>query len=392
MRRCFWLLLSTTMGFELWLDLRSAPAFDTTKINTAAFDRQLLPSGSEQTTTDDIKSSLYVEPSGKILQGGNVAGASVTVGKADEQGDALALVGSVELLLVETKGGWPMITAENILAAAEGTPTKLAIPTTAASEVNGLAFALERGVDALVVSAPLLLDGDDGVALLEALQIAKAQRLERDAASKADESVSSAEEGVEALIDADLTGVINGGVADRVCLDFTRLLNEGEGCLLGSSAKLLALVLGETAPSGYVPPRPFRVNAGPVHQYVLMAEPPGSTKYLSEVVAGDVVLAVDATTGKSRGVTVGRAKTEPRPMLKIEFSLGGGGDGDEEAGASGQLFLQQAETVRLATETSGALPVTVAATSSAPLPRVRVRATAQGTHVGRVIKARVNER
>ena len=162
--------------------------------------------------------------------------------------------------------------------------------------------------------------------------------------------------------------------------------------MLGSSAKLLALVLGETAPSGYVPPRPFRVNAGPVHQYVLMAEPPGSTKYLSEVQAGDVVLAVDATTGKSRGVTVGRAKTEPRPMLKIEFSLGGGGDGDEEAGASGQLFLQQAETVRLATETSGALPVTVAATSSAPLPRVRVRATAQGTHVGRVIKARVNER
>ena len=95
--------------------------------------------------------------------------------------------------------------------------------------MNGLAFALERGVDALVVSAPLLLDGDDGVALLEALQIAKAQRLERDAASKADESVSSAEEGVEALIDAELTGVINGGVADRVCLDFTRLLNEGEG-------------------------------------------------------------------------------------------------------------------------------------------------------------------
>ena len=53
------------------------------------------------------------------------------------------------------------------------------------------------------------------------------------------------------------------------------------GCLLGSSAKLLALVLAETAASGYVPPRPFRVNAGPVHQYVLMAD--GSTRYLSEV-------------------------------------------------------------------------------------------------------------
>ena len=40
--------------------------------------------------------------------------------------------------------------------------------------------------------------------------------------------------------------------------------------------------------SGFVPPRPFRVNAGPVHAYVLMAD--GSTKYLSECRAGDEVM------------------------------------------------------------------------------------------------------
>ena len=122
-----------------------------------------------------------------------------------------------------------------------------------------------------------------------------------------------------------------------------------------------------------------------------MAEPPGATKYLSEVVAGDVVLAVDATDGRSRGVVVGRAKTEPRPMLRVDFAL------TDDGGSEGQLFLQQAETVRLAaldTE-GGALPVTMAASASSAgktLPQVFVRASARGTHVGKTIQARVSER
>ncbi|CAM9935578.1 unnamed protein product, partial [Sphacelaria rigidula] len=33
--------------------------------------------------------------------------------------------------------------------------------------------------------------------------------------------------------------------------------------------------------------RPFRVNAGPVHSYALLAD--GSTKYLAELTAGDQV-------------------------------------------------------------------------------------------------------
>lgn len=38
--------------------------------------------------------------------------------------------------------------------------------------------------------------------------------------------------------------------------------------LVGSSAKLLCLVQAEVLSSAYVPARPFRVNAGPVHSYV----------------------------------------------------------------------------------------------------------------------------
>merc|ERR1712241_1395606 len=100
------------------------------------------------------------------------------------------------------------------------------------------------------------------------------------------------------------------------------------GVLVSSSAKALCFVQAETAQTGLVPPRPFRINAGPVHAYVLLAD--GRTKYLSEVTAGDEVLVVeagdcprgdDAGNSKSgaipitsRGVVVGRCKTEPRPV------------------------------------------------------------------------------
>ena len=386
-----WLLLlslPSMASFELWIDVRAGGGQQLPPTTIAAFDRQLLESDSALTGP----AQLAVQPAGQLFADGDVlVGACVGVGSADAQSDALSLVGSVDWLYVETAGGAPMITAENILAAAEGTPTRLAVPCAAAAEVNGLAFALERGVDALVVAASMLAN-DAGGSLFEALQIAKAQRLERAAADDdgaAGDDNAAPLEG-ETLVPTILTSVVNGGVADRVCLDLTRLLNEGEGCLLGSSAKLLALVLGETAQSGYVPPRPFRVNAGPVHQYVLMAEPPGATKYLSEVVAGDVVLAVDGATGRGRGITVGRAKVEPRPMLKIDFRL------NDKDGVNGQLFLQQAETVRLGT-VGRPLPVTAAAAAmsradAANLPRLRVRASSRGTHVGRAIKARVTER
>ena len=113
-----------------------------------------------------------------------------------------------------------------------------------------------------------------------------------------------------------MSGVSDGGVADRVAVDFTTLLSNDEGLLVGSSAKALALVLGETATGGFVPPRPFRVNAGPVHSYVLAAG--GKTTYLSEVSAGDT-LVVASTDGSTREATVGRAKVEPRPCVQVDL-------------------------------------------------------------------------
>ena len=52
-----------------------------------------------------------------------------------------------------------------------------------------------------------------------------------------------------------VTRTREGGVGDRVCVDLIQSLAEGEGMLVGSSAKMLALVHAETFETGFVPAR-----------------------------------------------------------------------------------------------------------------------------------------
>ena len=75
--------------------------------------------------------------------------------------------------------------------------------------------------------------------------------------------------------------------------------------LIGSVSEILCLVHGETIPSEYVPSRPFRVNAGPVHSYILMAD--GKTKYLNELEAGNQVAIINSK-GDERSASIGRIK------------------------------------------------------------------------------------
>ena len=106
--------------------------------------------------------------------------------------------------------------------------------------------------------------------------------------------------------------------------------------LIGSSAASLALVHGEVIESEFVPSRPFRVNAGPPHSYVLMAS--GATKYLSELSSGDEVMLVNEQ-GIPRSATIGRLKIEKRPFLTIYW--------ENNYDIPCSIFLQQAETVRV---------------------------------------------
>jgi len=361
-------MMGSASSFEVWLDRRGSSAPLARSLPRTLFDRVL----TLDTATDTSLESLIVTDS-KLVGSGGLMGACLSIGEPAAQQEALALIGSVQWLFIEASHA-PMITAENIIALSGGTPTRLAMAVSHASDVNGLAFALQIGVDALVATEECCAED---AALLEALQIAKAQRLES-VDSSAPSSVS--DESATTLTRATITDISPGGVGDRVCLDFTRLLDEGEGCLVGSSAKLLALVLGETAPSGFVPPRPFRCNAGPVHSYVMLAD--GSTKYLSEVVAGEELLIVRNPDGRTRPMAIGRCKCEPRPLLKVAFELPHG------ASNRGQIFLQQAETVRLGRAVGGGVSVTRAKPGDA----ITIRATGRGTHVGRAIAAQVTER
>ncbi|KAL6753640.1 3-dehydroquinate synthase-domain-containing protein [Haematococcus lacustris] len=133
-----------------------------------------------------------------------------------------------------------------------------------------------------------------------------------------------------------VTRVAPMGMGERVCVDCTSLMWPGEGLLCGNFARALFLVHSECAETSYIAARPFRVNAGAVHGYVLAPE--GRTAYLAELSCGSQVLVADPA-GRTRSVTVGRSKLERRPLILVEAQLA---DGDLVS-----VLLQNAETVRL---------------------------------------------
>jgi len=336
-------------------------------------------------------SSLVMDP-----DSGQTIGAVVNIKDAKGQDSAIAALGSVEWLVVEcynkndqskdekkSRGNaWQMIPAENLIAAAQGSGTKLAFCVDKPSSVGGLARALELGVDALCVDASVAPH-----ALWEAAFAARKER-------ELDRKDSNEKE-------ADSPHIIKGRcwrrstantiVVDRVCVDLVQNLLPEEGCWIGSSAKTTALVLSEAASSQYVPTRPFRVNAGPVHSYILMHD--ATTKYLSELKPGDQVEVYNCVSRTARPVAVGRLKQELRPSVLIELE-------SDEKGISrrGQVFLQQAETVRLASDASNGefirvtdLEAHTVRDDQCTCP-VLLRITTKGTHVGKAYGGSVKEK
>ena len=233
-------------AFELWLDTRAGRCSPSL---TAAFDRTLVSTPSLRPPLREV-----CERSGRLLDGDEVLGACVRVENPSAQSAALSLVGSVEWIHIEETTA-PMIVAENLLGATEGTPTRVAVAVQGAGQVAGLAFALQRGVDAIVCAAPLL-EGADGRALVEALQIAKAQRLEIEAQDETPGAAADSAPALAPLIGATVTAVSPGGMADRVALDFTSLMGEAP---CGSVAR--GGMAPPSAPSDSSLPSPSRAQA-----------------------------------------------------------------------------------------------------------------------------------
>lgn len=381
---------------ELWLDCRGCKGAALPAAPPGC-SRRLLPeaAGSGAATRGE---DLTWHAESKQLQGarGEVVGVVHEGAAALAQREALAAVGSVAWVVLAASDGAVCVLAENLIAASRRTGTRVAVVAATEQQVAGLAGALQLGVDALVVAALAETGLPDEQLWAQALkaQQARERALHRSPADGA-AAMDSAAIGLvpDQLVAARVASIETAaGLADRVCLDFIQLLHEGEGALVGSTAKALCFVYAETVETGLVPPRPFRINAGPVHAYVALAD--GRTKYLSEIAAGDEVLVVDASNvaagviPQSRVVVVGRCKIEPRPVLLVQFSSGE---------RTGQLFLQQAETVRLRARRASGLAAgggwtPVAVTDLQVEDEVLVRFADEGTHVGRRIAASVVER
>jgi 3-dehydroquinate synthase II len=172
-----------------------------------------------------------------------------------------------------------------------------------------------------------------------------------------------------------VTDVRPSGLGDRVIVDTTSLLAPEEGLLVGSAAAYLFHVASEAVGSAFSRPRPFRVNAGAAHSYVLMAD--GSTRYLAELEGNDRVLAV-VPQGPARAVRVGRIKVERRPLVQVRA---------DDAGTARTVFLQEAETVRLTAD--GAR---VATTGLAVGMRVLGVKLPAARHLGAAVEETIEER
>ena len=296
----------------------------------------------------------------RVWSGSSADVAEVALDDHRGQDEALSLIGLVPWILVRC-GDWTMIPLENIVAATYGSGTKLASAISREVDLNGAAFSLQHGVDAV------LLPPEEG---FESLWAA-ANELASATPDSISESVSN-----HSLVTASVVSIESGGVGERVCVDLIERLSLGEGLAIGSSASSLCLVHGETLPSEFVPSRPFRVNAGAIHAYVLMAD--GSTRYLSELEAGDKV-AVLSHNGSQRGAVIGRLKVERRPFImpRLATPLG-----------EGQIMLQQAETVRLVMASGEASPVTHIEEGD----QIMALNEASMRHIGKAVSGEVAER
>ena len=186
---------------------------------------------------------------------------------------------------------------------------------------------------------------------------------------------------VASLAEARLAaGVLECGVpVVVVLLEALTLMERGQGMLVGNSSAFTFLTHAETEHNEYVAARPFRINAGGVHAYAVM--PGDKTCYVGELRSGDEVLIVDKD-GRTSLATIGRIKTEVRPMLMITAQME-----TPEGTRTGSVFLQNAETIRLVRPDG--TPVSVVALR--PGDEVICRADVAGRHFGMRIQENIRE-
>lgn len=216
---------------------------------------------------------------------------------------------SSNIMLIISTGDWKIIPFENLIA----------VRKNLIANVNNMEDAIE--------AIEILEIGVDGVYLADCSNNDKLSILKK---IKNKKGHIGLDEGEILSIEKIVSG-------DRVCIDTISNMQNGEGMLVGDYSNGMVLVNSESLDNPYVASRPFRVNAGAVHCY--MMTPGGRTKYLADLKSGDEVLVVNHK-GETKISVIGRIKLEKRPLLRIvvkgkikEFSV----------------ILQNAETIRVVT-------------------------------------------
>ncbi len=242
---------------------------------------------------------------------------------------------------------WTVIPLENLIAQ----NASVVVPVTSIEEAETACGILEKGVD------HLLIETDTPQNLRHILL-----RLRNPS-----ETLS--------LQPARIESILPVGMGDRVCVDTCTLMHPGQGMLVGNSSAGLFLVHAETLQNPYVSPRPFRVNAGPVHAYTRL--PGGKTAYLADLQAGDVVLVVDAC-GNTETAVVGRLKIERRPLMMVTARV---------EDRTFTTILQNAETIRLTRPDGSAVSVV----ELQPQDTVLILVETAGRHFGHAVSETILE-
>jgi 3-dehydroquinate synthase II len=270
---------------------------------------------------EDLSKSKDLEKVDNLKRNGKTVAAYVEISSKKHE-ELASKLGKVVDYLVLLGKDWTVIPLENIIAELQGEDVKI--------------IAVVNNFDEAKLALETLEYGTDGVLIVpdNISQIKKVAELVETIDSESYE-----------LLPATITRVEPVGSGDRVCVDTCSIMNVGEGMLVGSYSKGLFLVHSESLESEYVASRPFRVNAGPVHAYVMT--PGNKTRYLSEIETGDEVLTVDKN-GNSKTTVVGRVKIEKRPLMLVEA---------EYNGFTIRTVLQNAETIRLVQDNGNPLSV-----------------------------------
>lgn len=285
-----------------------------------------------------------------FIEDQEVIGRLVEISGHKDLKEASKLKNRVKYAVISAKD-WKIIPLENLIAEFQGSSTGILACTSSPDEARLFTETLEVGVSGLVIEP------------------------RSPASLKEFKEVTAREARIVELSAVPVSRIAPLPIGDRVCVDTCSLLRPGEGMLVGSQSSCLFLVQSECMKCEYVASRPFRVNAGAVHAYVLAAD--GKTKYLSEVKGGDELMAVDSK-GICRAVVVGRSKTERRPLLLIEV---------EAESRKFTTIVQNAETIRLCTP-EGSISVSEIKVGD----KVLVRLEEGGRHFGHSITETIMEK